>query len=431
MRNADLPLYADREVLVLLDQGKGNTATFARLHDLTILSARTVASLKLDYIHARVRSGADVMATIRSIESAPNVAWAQPNYIYQLLGNSRETALGMHGLDPSSSLVPNGLPPISSASKLVLIDSSVDASHPSLAGARIEQTGELEKAPPSPHGTAIAEILLGSGTYKGVAQGAQLVSIPAFTKIAVDTKDVDKKDAPFTSTSSRLINAFELAIVERPNVLNLSFGSPTVTDPVIRELIERLYLGGVCITAAAGNSADAPVMFPAKVAQTIAVAAVDASERKYRHGSSGPEIDIAAWGVDIFAAVPGGRRDVSGTSFAAPVVAGAMLRMPACSSARRPGALRKALAQDAKDLGDAGKDDTFGSGLLRFAEGALQSDTIAFEELPPEVFTPIQPKAEDDGNFALLAGGGGALAGGGALFFLLWRRRKQDKSAQQ
>ena len=107
------------------------------------------------------------------------------------------------------------------------------------------------------------------------------------------------------------------------------------------------------------------MLFPARLPSTIAVTAVDAKKRAYAYASKGPEIDLAAWGVDMNAAVPGGRRAVSGTSFATAVVSGALLRFKGCNGGRDPAGMRRGLEALAQDLGEKGRDPVFGAGLLR------------------------------------------------------------------
>lgn len=421
MRNADLPLYVDREILVF---AKGDHEAMDALYlsfDLELISVRAAPSIGVNMMHARIAGTRSVEETVRQLEKQSAIAWAQPNYVYQLLGNSREDGLAMHGLNDGATMLPKGLPEFDPATTVAIIDSPVDNAHASLLGARIEQRGTLANAPASPHGTAIAEILIGTGEFGGVASGAQLVSIPAFTPI-----DADDWHAPATSTSARLIDALELAGEIRPNVLNLSWGTLAHFDEAISREINQLYSEGVCIAAAAGNSANEPVLFPAKMPSTIAVAAVDTREDYYQHGSRGAEIDISAWGVDINAAVPGGRRSVTGTSFAAPVVAGAMLLMPACGDARKPQALRLALSRDAKDLGANGRDPVFGAGLLRFREAALGSSELSDEEILAH--TPVFASEADEGANGLLYSAA-SLIGVSFLLFLIWRRRKREGSS--
>ena len=108
-------------------------------------------------------------------------------------------------------------------------------------------------------------------------------------------------------------------------------------------------------------------MPPKTLAGKMAWTPFDGRMRAYRYASQGPQISVAAWGVELSAAVPGGRRAVSGTSFATAVVAGALLRTPECTSARNPAAMKARMMAQAKDLGAKGADPVFGAGLFELA----------------------------------------------------------------
>ena len=63
---------------------------------------------------------------------------------------------------------------------IVLIDSAVDLNNPALKGAAIQQRLFGIDAALSPHGTAIADMLVGTGPFSGVASGATIASLAAF-----------------------------------------------------------------------------------------------------------------------------------------------------------------------------------------------------------------------------------------------------------
>ncbi len=80
-----------------------------------------------------------------------------------------------------------------------------------------------------------------------------------------------------------------------------------------------------------------------------------------RDANHGDYIDLAAPGVDVWVAAPGGGgKFASGSSMAAPLVAAALAGLGG-----KP-ALGKQLYQQARDLGEPGKDPVYGQGLLQF-----------------------------------------------------------------
>jgi subtilisin family serine protease len=104
------------------------------------------------------------------------------------------------------------------------------------------------------------------------------------------------------------------------------------------------------------------VAFPAAYEGVIGVTAIDIERRVYIAANRGPEVDFAALGVNVLAAVDGRAYEaVSGTSFAAPMVAAALAEQRA---ARDLSARLQALSARAIDLGAPGRDPVYGVGAI-------------------------------------------------------------------
>ncbi|MCR5879651.1 S8 family serine peptidase [Phenylobacterium sp. J367] len=171
-------------------------------------------------------------------------------------------------------------------------------------------------------------------------------------------------DGPPLSETRHLARALDAAIALQPNVLNLSFGGPE--DRLLARLVEAADARGICLVAAAGNGGSAGrTPFPASHPKVLGVTAVDVRLAPYPWSTPGTAMDVAALGVDLVAAVPGGYRRVSGSSYASAIVSGALARTPACARDRNPAAMRAAVVQAARDLGAPGRDPRFGAGLFR------------------------------------------------------------------
>lgn len=347
MRDRALSDYVDGQVLYFIKGDAAAAARIARAGKVRVLTVTPLPELGVSMVVAALAPGESVPLAVERLGHIPGVEWAQPDLRFQVLGNSREQGAGLSGirLGPKSRV----------SGTIAMIDSPVDLANPALKGAAINQTGFGGDLTPSPHGTAVAELLVGTGPFAGVAQGARLVSLAAFAPVGEDW---------WQSQTSRVIVAADRALALRPDVLNLSFGT-RLDDPALGRALVRFEALGTCVVAAAGNSGGGPVLYPARQPSVMAVTAVDGGKRLYTYASRGPEIDIAAWGVAMNAAVPGGRRAVSGTSFATAIVSGALLRLAACARDHQPGVMRSQIAAGALDLGPKGRDDQFGSGLLR------------------------------------------------------------------
>lgn len=242
-----------------------------------------------------------------------------------------------------------------------MIDTTVNAEHAALAGVELDKVPVLaadRTVGSAVHGTAIA-ILLAGGTdtrTPGLLSGVRLVAAEAFHR-ATDGED--------RADTFDIARAIDRLVQQGVSVINMSFAGPAngVLERVTAAANER----GVILVAAAGNAGpQSEPLYPAAYEGVVAVTAVDGERQVYRRAVNGPHIDFAGPGVQLWtaASVSGGRFR-SGTSYAAPFVSAAL----AVARAREPDTpstqLVSALAAQAADLGDPGRDDVFGWGLVQ------------------------------------------------------------------
>ena len=94
------------------------------------------------------------------------------------------------------------------------------------------------------------------------------------------------------------------------------------------------------------------------------MAAVDRDARPAEFSNFGRTVTVAAPGVDILSSIPGGYKTKSGTSMAAPHVAGVAALVRSYFPELDRAGVKARLEQTAVDLGDPGVDEIFGSGLV-------------------------------------------------------------------
>lgn len=105
--------------------------------------------------------------------------------------------------------------------------------------------------------------------------------------------------------------------------------------------------------------------YPAAEPAVIAVTATDANDGLFGRANRGDHVGVAAPGVDLLVAQPGGAYGFgSGTSLAAAHVSGIVALMLEREPGLRPDEVRRRLAKTARDLGPAGRDPGFGAGLV-------------------------------------------------------------------
>lgn len=138
-------------------------------------------------------------------------------------------------------------------------------------------------------------------------------------------------------------------------IVNVSLGTSLPCGSATQDAIDDVTKQGASVVAAAGNSND-EVGQPASCRGVIAVAAIDAQGNKAAFSNFGARIDIGAPGVDIVSTANAGVTvpaehnyfSYSGTSMAAPHVAGAIGLMLAVDPTLTPDAIRAKLMASAR-----------------------------------------------------------------------------------
>lgn len=146
------------------------------------------------------------------------------------------------------------------------------------------------------------------------------------------------------------------------DVANLSLGAssaPAAVEAYINYAAQRTLL-----VTAAGNSGGA-VGYPAKYPKCLAVSAIGSSNTITSWSCRGPEVELCAPGVNIVSTIPGNSYSyMSGTSMAAPHVAGAAALCRGTHRYLDMDHIRNILKGTADDLGNPGKDDKYGYGRV-------------------------------------------------------------------
>ncbi len=181
---------------------------------------------------------------------------------------------------------------------------------------------------------------------------------------------------------------------QKADIINLSL-SGSVYSFLEQDVYEKVRAAGVIIVAAAGNGASSQPMYPAAYDGVLAVSAVDINEQPAWYSNYGSYVDLAAPGGDLSVDLNGdgngdgvlstaasmdllrnlnyGYSFLEGTSMAAPHVSGVIALMKAVNPALTPDDLDDLLVGGSitRDLGDAGRDDFYGYGLIDAQKAVL------------------------------------------------------------
>ena len=171
------------------------------------------------------------------------------------------------------------------------------------------------------------------------------------------------------STMDIILNALDWAAGKDVRIVNMSFVGPE--NDLLKSACANARARGMVLVAAAGNNGPgAPYGYPAAYDGVIAVTATDADDKLMPQANRGAYVYVSAPGVDMLAPVDGGTDAVTGTSFAAAIVSGAVANLIHENPERSADWIEKALAETASDLGDKGRDEDFGFGLINAAAAA-------------------------------------------------------------
>jgi len=261
---------------------------------------------------------------------------------------------------------------------VAVIDTGIDLDHPDLAAnieggyMAIAATGRYRKNrsydDDNGHGTHVAGIVAAADNDQGVvgvAPEADLYAVKALDQNGSGwTSDIVDAVYWAIGTHSDRDAAGNLTPDNDIQVINMSLGSD-YPSASFAQAVADAYNADILVVAAAGNDGGA-VDYPGAYADVLAVAATDASDAVPGWSSYGPEVELAAPGVDVHSTYKGGGYSyLSGTSMAAPHVSGSAALVWGAHPGWSADEVRGALESKADSLGMRVPNNIVGNGLVR------------------------------------------------------------------
>lgn len=237
----------------------------------------------------------------------------------------------------------------------------------------------------SGHATNVAGALVAARNGEGIAGVAPGVTLVPLRAFAGDGR----------GATDDIAAAILYAAAAGLDVINLSFGRDYAA-PLLREAIRYAVDQGTIVVASAGNNGGDEAHYPSDYPEVISVAWLTRDgEAIAGRGEHGIGIDLGAPGTAIFTTiVPSdevdepavsqlyGRR--SGSSMAAPQVAGAAALLRSVDGTLSPAAVQNILTASAVDLQAEGWDHTTAAGRLDVAAALARALPARTEIISPE-----------------------------------------------
>ena len=210
------------------------------------------------------------------------------------------------------------------------------------------------------HGTHIAGIIAAEANDTGVVGVAPDVSLYA----------VKVLDSSGFGTLGTLVAGIQWAVDNDMDIINLSIAG--LDSQVLQEACDAAYAAGVLIIAAAGNTFGSAAAFPGAYDSVIAVTGTDPANQRGFYTPIDPDIELAAPGLGIRSTAQyNAYTEQSGTSQSAAHVTGtaALVMAAGVGDINNDGLVnnldvRQRLQTTAMDLGEPGRDEQYGFGLV-------------------------------------------------------------------
>jgi len=334
-----------------------------------------------------VRVAGDPAAVAARLNRSSSVLYAEPDYIYRATGIPNDPRFGeLYGLNNTGQSggladadidAPEGwnrafgtnvFPTALNGVKIGIVDTGVQANHPDLSG-KVVNCGGVRSfgllglfadptivngkcADDNGHGTHV------TGTAAAYANNGAGVAGVAFNSPVAVCKALDRNGA---GPISGVANCIAFLVSSGARVISMSLSGPASTT--LQNAVAAAGANALLV-AAAGNTGDSQLNYPAAYPQVVSVAAVDRRGARAPFSTFNSDVEFAAPGVDVTSTwLSNGYSTISGTSMATPHVAG-VAAIVAARVAGGPAAWREKLKTSVDDLAPDGRDPQTGFGRI-------------------------------------------------------------------
>jgi subtilisin family serine protease len=323
--------------------------------------------------------GRPVDDVLAELQADPAVEYAEPNYVLALAEEPSVAAVSVNDpkTGPQYSLdrmrvrdawgfttgAPDGV--------VAVLDTGVEFGHQDLAGRVLPGhdfvNNDSNAADDNGHGTWVAGIIAANANdaigIAGISWRDRILPVKIM-------------NANGTGDTSDLTSGIVWAADHGATIINMSVGGFPYSQ-YVHDAIRYAWSRDVVLVGAAGNNATDGQFFPASYPEVISVSATQTDDEFTFWSNYGPDVDVSAPGASVLTTncqackpieqdISGDHRYtyISGTSFAAPNVAGVVALIRARNPAMPNSWVVDRLKTTVDDLGYAGWDRRYGHGRV-------------------------------------------------------------------
>jgi len=388
--------YSSEKILVKFKPQMSIQAADSILKAYEARSEKIIPKLNVHVV--RVGNESSVEETLSALQKNPDVLYAEPDYKVRLCDTPNDPLFSkQYALyNPGGVLQIPGSPSGTARADIkatsawdynkgsenvlvAVIDTGVDYTHPDLKNKVISKGKDFANNDDDAyddfyHGTHVSGIIAAETNnaegVAGLAWNCKILPIKVIT--AQGEGDYDWVVQALMWAADFEQNGLKVSVI------NMSLGGSDPSE-TMEEALKYAYEKGLVLVAASGNE-HSSVLYPAAYDQyCLAVGASDYNDQVASFSNYGPEVDVVAPGVWVLSAYPlwltlPGHLPyayATGTSMAAPHVAGLAALIKSGKPWLTPGEIMKIIKYTADDIGDPGRDDYAGYGRIN-CERALK-----------------------------------------------------------
>ncbi len=326
---------------------------------------------------------------IDALKNDAEIKYVEPNYIFHHTAENADDLWGIYDSGENAGVDADKAWAMGATGKGVVIaniDTGVDRTHKDLTANIWKNPNEinctdgkdddnngfiddcwgwdfaLNNNDPSPghfHGTHTAGTMAAVKDNKGVvgvAPDAKIMALKVFD------------DSGQAANMDDIIHAIDYAALNGADIISMSLGGEEICigGSIMAQTTQAANAAGITLIAASGNSGGGVPGSPASCPKVYGVGATDKNKELAEFSSYWQDmVDFVAPGVFIESTMPNNEYGtLSGTSMAAPNVAGIVALMLSHNPNLSPDEVGQLMCDQAEDLGDPGRDEKFGCGLL-------------------------------------------------------------------